>query len=105
MVNGFVYTSVFTWESRTKSCNQTEAFDFRDTLVRLSCRVGVLFGQLFSASSWWRTSFENDCTFLAFICEIAFMEYASLAQTTCKSEIFNFGIFLAALESSHVIHL
>ena len=30
-----------------KSSNQTEAFDLRDTLVRLPCRVGVLFGQLF----------------------------------------------------------
>ena len=46
MVNGFVYTSVSTLESRIKSSNQTEAFDLRDTLVRLSCRVGVLFGQL-----------------------------------------------------------
>ena len=44
MVHGFVYTSVFTFESRIKSCNQTEAFDLRDTLVRLPCRV---VGQLF----------------------------------------------------------
>ena len=47
MEQKIVYTSVFTFGSRIKSCNQTEAFDFGDTLVRLSCRVGVLFGQLF----------------------------------------------------------
>ena len=32
MVNGSVYTSVFTFQSRIKSSNQTEAFDLRDTL-------------------------------------------------------------------------
>ena len=47
MVHGFICTSVFTFESRIKSSNQTKAFELRDTLVRLSCRVGVLFGQLF----------------------------------------------------------
>ena len=47
MVNGFVYTFVYTFESRIKSSNQTEAFDLRDTLVRLSSGVGVLFGQVF----------------------------------------------------------
>ena len=39
-----LYTSVFTFESRIKSSNQTEAFD---TVVRLSCRAGVLFDRLF----------------------------------------------------------
>ena len=47
MVKVLYTLSVFTFESRIKSSNQTEAFDLRDTLVRLSRRVGVLFGQLF----------------------------------------------------------
>ena len=91
MVTVFVYTSVSTFERRIKSSNQIEAFDLRDTLVRLSCRVGVLFvsvpahgGEpvLRIIAHFWR-SFERPLA-------LRHMEYSSLAQTTCKSlsEIF-----------------
>ena len=59
-----LYTSVFTFESRIK-------VPIKPKLSTLSCAYpaeqGFCLIGYFSASSWWRTSFENYCTFLALI--------------------------------------